>query len=223
MNDRPLCWPVPWRHRCTASCGKSILQDITVTFLYISPKPPFRSWTWLYHQKGNKTTFPTISCPYGSIVNFSYTSRIHFSANNTSFRPFKSMGLSAHRHTNRHTDTQSENSISLADIKISYATVNVARSSLVVLFSTVNERVGSFCLTWSACICQTWPSGTLPRICDLSPQLVPRQTQPDGQQSTWLLAVCCLLWEHPSNRLSIHLVSCPSVKMNKYLIITQNM
>jgi len=30
----------PWRHRCTACCGKSILHDITVTFLYISPKNP---------------------------------------------------------------------------------------------------------------------------------------------------------------------------------------
>jgi len=34
-------------------------------FLQIS-----RSWTWLYHQKANKTTFPTISCPYVNIVNF---------------------------------------------------------------------------------------------------------------------------------------------------------
>ena len=24
-----------------------------VKFLYISPQPPFRSWTWLYHQKAN--------------------------------------------------------------------------------------------------------------------------------------------------------------------------
>jgi len=29
-----------WRHRCTACCGKSILRDITVTFLYIFPKIP---------------------------------------------------------------------------------------------------------------------------------------------------------------------------------------
>jgi len=80
---------MPWRHRCTACCGKSILRDITVTFLYIFPKTLLRSWTWLYHQKANKTMFPTISCPYGNIVNFSHTSRIHFSANNTSFHPFK--------------------------------------------------------------------------------------------------------------------------------------
>jgi len=78
----------PWRrHRCTACRGKSILRDITVTFVYIYPKTPLRSWTWLYHQKANKTTFPTISCPCGNIVNFSHTSRIHLSANNTSFRP----------------------------------------------------------------------------------------------------------------------------------------
>jgi len=58
---------------------------------------------------------------YGNIVNFSHTSRIHFSANNTSFRPFKPTGLSAHRNI-KQTDTQthkSENSrpISLVDIK----------------------------------------------------------------------------------------------------------
>jgi len=97
-----LCWPIPWRHRCTACCGKSILRDISVTFLYISPKPLLQSWTWLYLQKANKTTFSTISCSYGNIVNFSHTSRIHFSANNMSFRPFKPMGLSAHRRTHRH-------------------------------------------------------------------------------------------------------------------------
>jgi len=37
-------------------------------------------------------TFPTISCPYGNIVNFSHMSWIHFSANNMSFYPFKPMG-----------------------------------------------------------------------------------------------------------------------------------
>jgi len=31
----------PWCHRCTACCGKSILRDIIVTFLYISPKTHF--------------------------------------------------------------------------------------------------------------------------------------------------------------------------------------
>jgi len=42
-----------------------------------------------------------ISCPYGNNVNFSHTSRIHFSANNTSFRrwmiPLPRTALSAHR------------------------------------------------------------------------------------------------------------------------------
>jgi len=105
-SEWSLCWPMPWRHRCTACCGKSILRDISVTFLYISPKAPLRFWTWLYLQKANKTTFPTIPFPYGNNVNFSHTSQIHFSANNTSFRPFKPMGLIAHRQTLRHTDTQ---------------------------------------------------------------------------------------------------------------------
>jgi len=49
-----------------------------VTFLYISPQTPLRSWTWLYHQKANKTTFPTIYCPYGDILNFSRMSRIQY-------------------------------------------------------------------------------------------------------------------------------------------------
>ena len=97
---------MPWHHHCMACCGKFISRDISVPFLYISPKPALRSWTWLYRQKANKTTFPTISCPYRNSVNFSHTSRIHFSTNSTSFCPFKPMGLRAHRHTGRHTDTQ---------------------------------------------------------------------------------------------------------------------
>jgi len=50
--------------------------------------------------------FPTISCLYGNSVNFSHMSQIHFLANNTSLCPLKPMGLSAHRHIDRHTDTQ---------------------------------------------------------------------------------------------------------------------
>ena len=106
-NEWSLCWPMHKRHRCTACCGnagKSILPDITATFLYISPKPSLRSWTWLYHHKDNKTTFPTISCSFGNNVSFSHTSRIQFSANNTSFRPFKPMGMLTD--TGGHTDTQ---------------------------------------------------------------------------------------------------------------------
>jgi len=92
------------QQRCS---GTNILRVTPVTFLYISHKPPLRSWTWLYRQKANKMTFPTISCPYRNIVHFSYTSWIHFSANNTSFRPFKLMGLSiSDTHTHRHTDTE---------------------------------------------------------------------------------------------------------------------
>jgi len=90
-----------------------------VTFLYISPQPALRSWTWLYRQKANETTFPTIYCPYGNILNFSRTSRIHFSANNTSFCPFRPMGLSVHRHTDtqkwKHSIRQFH-SVHLADI-----------------------------------------------------------------------------------------------------------
>jgi len=71
-----------------------MLHDIRATFLCISQKPLLRSWIWLYHQKANETYIPTIYCPYGNILHFSRTSRIHFS----SFRPFKPMGLSAHRH-----------------------------------------------------------------------------------------------------------------------------
>ena len=72
-----------WRSQNIRNC---------VTFLYISSQPPLWSWTWLYRQKANETQIPTIYCPYGNIVNFSCTSRIHFSANNTSFRPFKPRG-----------------------------------------------------------------------------------------------------------------------------------
>ena len=92
-----------WRKN---SSGTYILGVSPVTFLYLSHKPPLRCWTWLYHQKSNKTTFPTISCPCGNRVNFLHTSQMHFSANNTSFCPFKPMGLSAHRHADRHTNTQ---------------------------------------------------------------------------------------------------------------------
>ena len=78
------------------------LRDITVTFLYISPQPLLLSWTWLYHQKANRMTFPTIYCPYENILNFKSTSLIHFSA----VRPFKPMGLGAHRYTDTQTHTQ---------------------------------------------------------------------------------------------------------------------
>jgi len=82
----------PWHHRCTVCCSKPILRDITVTLLYISPKTPLQSWTWLYCRKANKMSFSTISCPYRNIDNFSHMSQIHFSANIMSFRPFKWMG-----------------------------------------------------------------------------------------------------------------------------------
>jgi len=41
-------------------------------------------------------------CPYGNILNFSRTSRIHLSA----FRPFKPVGLSARAHTHTKVKTQ---------------------------------------------------------------------------------------------------------------------
>ena len=44
----------------TISCSsKSRLFLPSLTFLYISPQPPLRFWTWLYLQKANITTFPT--------------------------------------------------------------------------------------------------------------------------------------------------------------------
>ena len=68
-----------------------------VTFLYISPQPPLRSWTWLYWQKANETQIPMTYCPYGNVLNFSHTSRIHFSW--TIPVPFKPMDWV-------HTDTE---------------------------------------------------------------------------------------------------------------------
>ena len=102
-NEWSLCWPMPWRYRCTVCCGKSILRNISVIFLYISPKPPLLSWTLLYLQKDNKTMFLTLSCRYRNSVNFSHTSRIHFSANNTSFCHSNQWDWML---TDSHTDTQ---------------------------------------------------------------------------------------------------------------------
>jgi len=47
-------------------------------FLQISHKLQLRSRIWLFIRKGNEQTFPTIYCPYGNIVNFLRTRRIHF-------------------------------------------------------------------------------------------------------------------------------------------------
>jgi len=88
-----------WQHNIITSPGVTAKTSETVLhFCYISPQPLLRSWTWLYRQKANKTTFPTMYCPYGSILNFSCTSWIHFSTNNALFRQSKPMGLSDHRH-----------------------------------------------------------------------------------------------------------------------------
>jgi len=92
LGIRPTSQWSPRCRRCIACCGTSILHLSSVTFLYITPKPPLRSWTWIYHQKANKMTYWTISCPHGNIVNFWHTSRIHFLVNNTSFCTFKRMG-----------------------------------------------------------------------------------------------------------------------------------
>jgi len=53
---------------CRGVCGKSIGK--VLTFLYIVPQPSLRSWTWLYLQKANITTFPMIYRLYGNILNF---------------------------------------------------------------------------------------------------------------------------------------------------------
>jgi len=47
---------------------------------WISRQPPLRSWTWLYHKKGNLTQNPTVYSAYGNTAYFSHTSRMHFSA-----------------------------------------------------------------------------------------------------------------------------------------------
>jgi len=77
--------------RVTACCcewrSQNIGNGVRPTFLYISPQLPLRSWNWLITRKPLKQ-IPTIYCLYGNILNFSRTSRIHFSANKTSFRPF---------------------------------------------------------------------------------------------------------------------------------------
>jgi len=57
---------------------QDFLHATTVTFLHISRKPSLRSWTWVYRQKANEKTFPTLSCQCRNIVNLSHTSLIHF-------------------------------------------------------------------------------------------------------------------------------------------------
>jgi len=47
-------------------------------FLEISRKLQLRSRTKIFLRKANEQTFPTMYCPYGNIVNFPRTSRIHF-------------------------------------------------------------------------------------------------------------------------------------------------
>jgi len=95
----------PWHHRCMACCGKSILRDITVIFLYISPETPPWSWTWLYHEKANKMTFPTISGPYENIVNFSHTQVEYISQ--------RTIRHSAHSNELGHTQSSLQQCVSL--------------------------------------------------------------------------------------------------------------
>jgi len=67
--------------RVTACCCERRRQTIgrtQCTFLYISPQPPFRFWTWLRSQKAKKAKFPMIYYPNGNILNFSRTSLIYF-------------------------------------------------------------------------------------------------------------------------------------------------
>jgi len=47
---------------------------------WISRQPPLRSWTWLHHKKGNLIQNSAVYRAYGNTVNFSHTSRMHFSA-----------------------------------------------------------------------------------------------------------------------------------------------
>jgi len=107
-NPKPkVIWEEP--HRRTSRRQSHLLQWKVPNFplsnlpLPLRPSPPesntpiqsstpITTWTWLYHQKDNEIWILTTYCPYGNIANFSHTSRIHFSTNNTSFRPFKRMG-----------------------------------------------------------------------------------------------------------------------------------
>jgi len=49
-------------------------------FTWISRRPRLRSWSWLYHKKGNLTQNSAVYSEYGNTVNFSHTSRMHLSA-----------------------------------------------------------------------------------------------------------------------------------------------
>ena len=56
----------------------------------------------LHLQKANKTTFPTIHCPYGNILNFSRTSRIQYV-----IPPIQTNGTECARtHTHAHTQVK---------------------------------------------------------------------------------------------------------------------
>jgi len=46
---------------------------------WICLQRPLRSWIWLYRKKANSTQISTICSVLGNIVNFSHTSRTHFS------------------------------------------------------------------------------------------------------------------------------------------------
>ena len=96
--------------RLLGECA-SILRDITVTFLYISPTTPFHLEPDYIVRKPMKQS-AMIYCPYENIINFSPTSRIHFSANIMSYRPsayslnctVEDLTECAHKHTHRLTD-----------------------------------------------------------------------------------------------------------------------
>ena len=75
-------WFCPLRYnlaRVPACCcdEAKTSSEMVLHFCTFLLNPTLWYWTWLCHQKANKSTFPTICCPYGNILNFSRMSRIH--------------------------------------------------------------------------------------------------------------------------------------------------
>ena len=76
------------RQRC---CVRSFRRRAIVTFLLISHEPQLWSWKWLYRQKAQESSFPTIGLPKGN-VKFSHTNRKHFTVGDPMLFPIVKMG-----------------------------------------------------------------------------------------------------------------------------------
>jgi len=81
----PLLWQQRW-HRvksCLLHCCLSrSTPEVSVTFLHITHKPHHWPQTWVHVWKANEMPIPMLYYPYGNILNFSRTSRIHFCVKN---------------------------------------------------------------------------------------------------------------------------------------------